>query len=190
MVAASDKFTQGRRREIVCACCLYICCRLEKSPLMLIDFADTLQTNMYSLGSCFMRLKEAVDFPVQQRRALMTQDPSLYIHRFAAQLHFGNDDTHRVAITAIRLVGRMRRDWMTLGRRPSGICAAALLIASRMHGFQRSQHDVVQVCVQALFVGVCIYFVHFFCIIWCAHSQHNVVVQVLLLLHVHVCCCM
>ena len=145
MVAASDKFTQGRRREIVCACCLYICCRLEKSPLMLIDFADTLQTNMYSLGSCFMRLKEAVDFPVQQRRALMTQDPSLYIHRFAAQLHFGNDDTHRVAITAIRLVGRMRRDWMTLGRRPSGICAAALLIASRMHGFQRSQHDVVPV---------------------------------------------
>jgi len=144
MVAASDKFTQGRRREIVCACCLYICCRLEHTPLMLIDFADALQTNMFTLGNCFMRLKDAVAFPGQQRKSLMAQDPSVFIHRFAGQLEFGKE-THRVAITAMRLVGRMRRDWMTAGRRPSGICAAALLIASRMHGFQRSQRDIVQV---------------------------------------------
>ncbi len=31
------------------------------------------------------------------------------------------------------------------GRRPAGICAAALLIASRAHGFERQHHDVTKV---------------------------------------------
>ncbi len=73
MVAAKDKFTQGRRREIVCACCLYICCRLERSPLLLIDFADALQINMFTLGTTFMRLKEAISWPEAQRKVLMMQ---------------------------------------------------------------------------------------------------------------------
>jgi transcription factor IIIB subunit 2 len=70
-------------------------------------------------------------------------DPSLYIHRFAAQLELKDDNnidrTHIVAMTALRLVARMKRDWIQVGRRPSGVCGACLLIAARMHGFKRSQ---------------------------------------------------
>ena len=55
-------------------------------------------------------------------------------------LSFGLDD--QVGRTALRLVGRMKRDWMQVGRRPSGICGAALLIAARMHGFNRTQKEV------------------------------------------------
>jgi len=32
----------------------------------------------------------------------------------------------------------MNRSWMTLGRRPNGLCGAAILIAARMHGFKRN----------------------------------------------------
>eukprot|EP00171_Calliarthron_tuberculosum_P014775 IDg14775t1 len=39
----------------------------------------------------------------------------------------------------------MRRDWMSYGRRPAGLCGAALIIASRMHNFYRSQSEVVRV---------------------------------------------
>lgn len=39
----------------------------------------------------------------------------------------------------------MKRDWIVAGRRPAGICAAALLIASRAHGFERQHHDVTKV---------------------------------------------
>jgi transcription factor IIIB subunit 2 len=39
----------------------------------------------------------------------------------------------------------MRRDWIETGRRPSGICGAALLIAARMHGFRRTQKEVIQI---------------------------------------------
>lgn len=50
-------------------------------------------------------------------------DPCLYIHRFAHKLEFG-DKEHDVAMTALRLVSRMKRDWIHHGRRPSGLCGA------------------------------------------------------------------
>ncbi|WAR19687.1 TF3B-like protein [Mya arenaria] len=50
-------------------------------------------------------------------------DPCLYISRFAHALQFG-DKTHEVSMTAMRLVSRMKRDWMSTGRRPSGLCGA------------------------------------------------------------------
>lgn len=52
---------------------------------------------------------------------------------------------HEVAKTALRLVARMKRDWIVAGRRPSGICGAGLLIAARMHGFHRTQKEIINV---------------------------------------------
>ena len=54
---------------------------------------------------------------------LILADPCLYIQRFAHKLEF-EDKTHEVAMTALRLVSRMKRDWMAQGRRPSGLCGA------------------------------------------------------------------
>lgn len=48
----------------------------------------------------------------------------------------------------------MKRDWMQTGRRPSGICGAALFIAAAVHGFERTKEDiiaVVHVSVSSLF---------------------------------------
>ena len=39
----------------------------------------------------------------------------------------------------------MKRDWIVAGRRPAGICAAALLIAARAHGFSRHSQDVTRI---------------------------------------------
>jgi transcription initiation factor TFIIIB Brf1 subunit/transcription initiation factor TFIIB len=60
-------------------------------------------------------------------------DPSLYLHRFANRLGV-SDKFHAVTNTALRLVASMKRDWMQTGRRPSGICGAALFIAAHIHG--------------------------------------------------------
>lgn len=43
--------------------------------------------------------------------------------RFAHKLEFG-DKTHEVSMTALRIVQRMKRDWIHAGRRPSGLCGA------------------------------------------------------------------
>ena len=42
-------------------------------------------------------------------------------------------------------VSSMKRDWMQTGRRPSGICGAALFIAAAVHGFERTKEDIIAV---------------------------------------------
>ena len=137
-VAVERNFVQGRRRSHVIAACLYVACRQEKSQHMLIDFSDALQVNVYTLGTTFLKFRRLLGLKLE------IIDPALFIYRFAAHLNL-DEKANQVAMTALRLVSRMKRDWIVAGRRPAGICAAALLIASRAHGFERQHHDVTKV---------------------------------------------
>ena len=51
----------------------------------------------------------------------------------------------RVANEAVRIVQRMNRDWMTPGRRPAGICGAALVLAARMNNYRRTVREMVYI---------------------------------------------
>eukprot|EP00899_Mesostigma_viride_P022878 jgi/Mesvir1/3775/Mv08222-RA.1 len=142
-LAILRNFTRGRRTAQVAGACLYLVCRQESKPYMLIDFSDILQTNVYVLGSVFLqlcRLLRLEKHPIIQKPI----DPSLFIHRFADRLDFGRK-MHAVANTALRLVASMKRDWMQTGRLPNGICGAALFIATHTHGFVRTKAEVVGV---------------------------------------------
>ncbi|KAG9344706.1 hypothetical protein JZ751_010393 [Albula glossodonta] len=99
-MAVSKHLTRGRKMAHVIAACLYLVCRTEGTPHMLLDLSDLLQ--------------------------------------------FG-EKNHEVSMTALRLLQRMKRDWMHTGRRPSGLCGAALLVAARMHDFRRTVKDVIGV---------------------------------------------
>lgn len=94
--------------------------------------------NVFELGHTYLQLVRTLNL------RLPPIDPSHHISRFAALLEFG-DETPRVAVDATRLVARMDRDWLARGRRPSGICGAALLLAARMNNFRRSVAEIVQV---------------------------------------------
>jgi transcription factor IIIB subunit 2 len=137
-VAVEKNFVQGRRTTHVVAACLYIACRQEKSQHMLIDFSDALQVNVYTLGTCFLKFRRLLGLELE------IIDPALFIYRFAAHLDL-DEKANAVALTALRLVGRMKRDWIVAGRRPAGICAAALLISARAHGFSKQHQDVTKV---------------------------------------------
>ena len=137
MLAVQHNFIQGRKTHNVIAACLYTVCRREKTPHLLIDFSDVLQSNVYVLGSTFLKFTRLLSL------VLPIIDPSLYIHRFASRLELG-DKTHLVSMSALRLVQRMKRDWIerAVGRRGS---AAPPSIAARVHGFRRTQREVVQI---------------------------------------------
>ncbi|KDE07061.1 hypothetical protein MVLG_02637 [Microbotryum lychnidis-dioicae p1A1 Lamole] len=137
-LAVNLNFVQGRRTQYVVAACLYCACRMDKTSHMLIDFSDMLEINVFVLGSTYLKLIKELQLQ------LPTVDPSLYITRFAALLEFG-EETQKVAQDAVRLVARMGRDWMHIGRRPAGVCGACLLLAARMNNFRRSVAEVVQV---------------------------------------------
>ncbi|XP_053404726.1 transcription factor IIIB 90 kDa subunit-like isoform X2 [Mercenaria mercenaria] len=137
-MAVSKRMTRGRKTTHVIAACLYLVCRSERTPHMLLDFSDALQVNVYSLGRTYLQLSRELCIN------LPDIDPALYISRFAHSLEFG-DKTHEVSMTAMRLVQRMKRDWMSTGRRPSGLCGAALLVAARIHDFSRSVKEIIKV---------------------------------------------
>ncbi|KAJ7334697.1 BRF1-domain-containing protein [Mycena albidolilacea] len=138
-LAVEQKFTKGRKSMNVVAVCLYISCRQkDQYTHMLIDFSDLLQVNVFELGHTYLQLVQTLHI------RLPLVDPSHYISRFAALLEFG-DETPKVSMDAVRLVQRFDRDWMTRGRRPAGICGAALLLAARMNNFRRSVEEIVQV---------------------------------------------
>ncbi|KAI8816210.1 cyclin-like protein [Fimicolochytrium jonesii] len=138
-LAVNMNFTKGRKLNHVAAACLYIACRYDKTAHMLIDFSDALSVNVYQLGATFLKLANLLrlsDLPIV--------DPALYISRFAARLEFG-DDVQKIIKDANRIVQCMNRDWLQYGRRPAGICAAALWIAARMNGYNRTHREVVTV---------------------------------------------
>jgi len=134
-LALQHNFTKGRRAMVVAAACLYISCRLEKTPHMLLDFSEQLQEDVYIVGSCFTKLLKEL------KLELPVVEPWLYIRRFAAQLEFGNK-TNIVVTTALKLISRMKRDWIQIGRRPAGLCASSLIISARIHGFRRTQEEI------------------------------------------------
>ncbi|XP_045866371.1 transcription factor IIIB 90 kDa subunit isoform X1 [Meles meles] len=137
-MAVSKHLTRGRKMAHVIAACLYLVCRTEGTPHMLLDLSDLLQVNVYVLGKTFLLLARelCINAPAI--------DPCLYIPRFAHLLEFG-EKNHEVSMTALRLLQRMKRDWMHTGRRPSGLCGAALLVAARMHDFRRTVKEVIGV---------------------------------------------
>ncbi|XP_059209803.1 transcription factor IIIB 90 kDa subunit-like [Centropristis striata] len=137
-MALTKHLTRGRKSSHVIAACLYMVCRTEGTPHMLLDLSDLLQVNVYVLGRTFLVLARelCINAPAI--------DPCLYIPRFAQLLEFG-EKNHEVSMTAMRLVQRMKRDWMHTGRRPSGLCGAALLVAARMHDFRRTIKEIVGV---------------------------------------------
>ncbi|EER42201.1 transcription factor tfiiib complex subunit brf1 [Histoplasma capsulatum H143] len=143
-LAVGLNFIQGRRTKTVAAVCLYIACRRQDgNTVMLIDFADVLMINVFKLGRAYKALLD--ELRLGGNVFIMNPiDPESLIYRFAKQLEFGSS-MMQVASEAVRIVQRMNRDWMITGRRPAGICGAALILAARMNNFRRTIREVVYV---------------------------------------------
>ncbi|KAI0018455.1 hypothetical protein F4780DRAFT_751000 [Xylariomycetidae sp. FL0641] len=141
-LALSENWLQGRGMDKVVPVCLYTACRREdRCDVMLIDFAELVHINVYELGHVFKDLNTIYSFQSNNVRSIIPED---LIMRFAEKLDFG-DFTNKVAADATRLCQRMGRDWMVIGRRPSGICGACLLMSARMWNFRRTIRQIVYV---------------------------------------------
>ncbi|XP_012344124.1 LOW QUALITY PROTEIN: transcription factor IIIB 90 kDa subunit [Apis florea] len=137
-MALNRQLTRGRKQAHNHAACVYITCRTEGTAHMLIDISDVLQICVHELGRTYLKFTQALCINIP------SVDPCLYIMRFANKLEFG-EKTHEVSMTALRIVQRMKRDSIHSGRRPSGLCGAALLMAARLHEFNRSPADIIKI---------------------------------------------
>ncbi|XP_060219036.1 uncharacterized protein LOC132645833 isoform X2 [Lycium barbarum] len=114
----------------------------NKKPFLLIDFSEYLRINVYILGAVFLQLCKLLhleNHPIVQKPV----DPSLFIHRFTDRLFGGRKPN--ISRSALHILASMKRDWMQTGRKPSGLCGAALYIASLSHGLSCSKSEIIKV---------------------------------------------
>ncbi|KAI5149003.1 transcription factor IIIB 90 kDa subunit [Enteropsectra breve] len=128
--------SKGKSILYTLSACVYITCRQESTPHLLIDFSNELRIDMYKIGKVFLKLRNllGIDVPLV--------DPSLYMHRFVSQLKFTDSS---ILDYSIRLLSRMKKDWISEGRRPNNTCGAAILIASRVFGEAKDIRDIAKV---------------------------------------------
>lgn len=136
-------FTRGRRTEEVAACCVYAACRRTvDSPILLIDVAEIIKANVFRLGEIYKEMRKKCHMhsePVGLQH-LIAFEP--LIMKFCRRLDFG-PATAQVAQDAVKIMKRMRRDWIATGRHPSGLCGACIILAARMNNFNRTIREVV-----------------------------------------------
>ncbi|KAG2318392.1 hypothetical protein Bca52824_011605 [Brassica carinata] len=123
LMALDQNFTKGRRTELVQCSCLYLTCS-------------------YELGAVYLQLCEMLYIAKNQNYEKLV-DPSIYIPRFSHELLKGKQETDDVIKTARNIIASMKRDWIQNGRKPSGICGAALYTAALAHGIKCSKTDIV-----------------------------------------------
>ncbi|KAL5755740.1 hypothetical protein ACOSQ2_020486 [Xanthoceras sorbifolium] len=139
-IAFSKGFTRGRKTEQVQASCLYLACREKDKPFLLIDFSYYLNINVYELGAVYLQLCQVLYLADQPFRKLV--DPSIFLHKFSVSLW--PEENKKICRTARDILASMKRDWMTTGRKPSGLCGAALYISALTHGVKISKSKIIE----------------------------------------------
>ncbi|KAJ6755311.1 TRANSCRIPTION FACTOR IIIB 90 KDA SUBUNIT [Salix purpurea] len=149
-IAVERNFTKGRRTDQVQAACLYIACRENRKPYLLIDFSNYLQINIYVLGAVFLQLCKVLNL-TEHAICQKLLDPSIFIHKYTASLSGGKNK--QISDDALTIIASMNHHWMQTGRRPSALWGAALYISAISHGLNCSKSDIlrlVHVCGKTL----------------------------------------
>lgn len=107
---------------------------------MLIDIADVVKLDVFVLGKTFKKMLHLI-YGDEKNVPFEPMIPEDIIRRLASKLEFVND-TENVMAAAVRIVQRMDRDWMMLGRKPAGICGSAIILAARMFNYRRTPLEV------------------------------------------------
>ena len=144
--SVQNKLKSNKSLQSLSISCLYAVCRKEKTPHLLVDFSDISQTRSSKIGVEFLKFLKITRLP------LPVIDPSIYIHRFVSKLDLG-EKTVPITISALRLIARMKRNWISTGRKPTGLCGAAIILSTRIHGIKKNQREIcniVRIGIQAL----------------------------------------
>ena len=141
-LAMACNMIQGRTVREVAAACLFVGCRRDpECKTMLIDVSEAIEVNVFKLGAIYTTIVQKLGLK-DERGPLYEVNPETLVQRFAHEMEFGSDE-HRIAREAVQILKRMRRDWIHVGRRPAGVCGAALILAARMNNYRRTVREVV-----------------------------------------------
>ncbi|MGC9118571.1 MAG: transcription initiation factor IIB [Thermoproteus sp.] len=129
--ALEKELVRGRSVEAMAAAALYMACRMLKTPRPLDELIRFTKASRREVARCYRLLLRELNVRVP------ISDPVLYISRVAEQLKLTGD----VVKTAIDIINKAKKAGLTAGKDPAGLAAAAVYIASLLHGDNRTQKD-------------------------------------------------
>ncbi|KAK9056090.1 hypothetical protein SSX86_027178 [Deinandra increscens subsp. villosa] len=135
-IAVERGFTRGRKTRHVAMACLYVACREMEKPFLLIEFSADVGVSVYEFSTMYLQLCKLLGL---QDRPFVHKpvDPSLFMCRSSGlpQIVLKAGNQKKVLNTALHLAVSMKRDWIKMGRKPSGTCAADIYVSSALHGY-------------------------------------------------------
>ncbi|MFA5077408.1 MAG: transcription initiation factor IIB [Candidatus Micrarchaeia archaeon] len=130
-----EELIRGRLIESVVSAVIYAICRMHGIPRTLDEIAKASGIEKKEIGRAYRFIK------VEMNMDVPLTDPAEYVPKFAAALKLGPP----VQEEAVKLIKKSVKKGLISGRGPTGVAAAALYIASAMHGEKRTQKEVADV---------------------------------------------
>ncbi|GAU99405.1 hypothetical protein RvY_10415 [Ramazzottius varieornatus] len=123
--AKRNLMTSGRKNQLLLSACLYIGTRRAQMSHTMSDF-------LQPSNSTFHELRKTVrDLVLCLSIEMPSQDLVRQVERLCYQLIGDSWLFTKVRDRAETIVQRMKKDWLDSGRKPAGVTAAAIVIASR-----------------------------------------------------------
>lgn len=130
--ATEKNLIRGRSIDSVAAACLYAALRTQGIPRSLEEIAAVSKVDRREIGRVYKVVAHAL------KLTLAPVTPEAYVPRFSSRLRL-SPTTEAKAMAFVRDAVRAE---VTSGKDPKSMAAAALYIASILHGEPRTQRDV------------------------------------------------
>ncbi len=134
-MAVQRGLVRGRSMESVVAGALYAACRRNDVPRTLDELADASGIEKKEIGRTYRFVTRELGITI------LPSDPADYIARFASALNLSAETQSH----SVEILHKAQKSELTSGRGPTGIAAAALYVASLIHGEKRTQREVADV---------------------------------------------
>ena len=133
--AVQKGLVRGRSMESVVAGALYAACRRHEVPRTLDEMGEASGIEKKEIGRTYRFVTRELEISIKP------SNPADYIPRFASALKLSAETQSK----SVEILEMARDIELTSGRGPTGIAAAALYVASLIHGEKRTQREVADV---------------------------------------------
>jgi len=130
--AMEKKLVRGRSIQGLVAACLYASCRTTETPRTLDDIANGINIRRKDVARCYRLIYRELELKMP------VVDPVKGVSRIASIAGLGEKTKRK----AILILNEAKRTYITAGKDPMGIAAAALYIACISTGETKSQKEI------------------------------------------------
>ena len=130
--AMERKLVRGRSIHGLVAACIYAACRTTETPRTLDDIADGINIRRKDVARCYRLIYRELELKMP------VVDPVKGVSRIASIAGLGEKTKRK----AILILNEAKRTYITAGKDPMGIAAAALYIACISTGETKSQKEI------------------------------------------------